>query len=459
MKIIVVGCGKIGKTIIATLVKEGHEVVAVDVNRDVVKEVNNLYDVMCICGNGTEYERLKEAGVKTADLFIAATSSDELNMLSCFAAKRMGANYTVARIRDAENNGNYGHDFMKAQLGLSMAINPELQTAIAVYNVLKLPSASMVEMFSSQRLEMVHFSLREDSPLDGVSLMDLRRSSNEKFLVCAVSRGERGEEVCIPQGNFRLKSGDKIGVIANGRDTHKVMKALGVSHKQVRNVLIMGGGKTSRYLAQMLVESRISVKVIEKDPARCIEFCENVPGATVIQGNGMNQDLLLEEGIASCDAFVALTGHDEENILISFYAKSLKNSKVITKVNREELSAIAENLGLDCIVSPKKITADILGQYARALNKSEGSTVETLYSLMNDRIEALEFNVLQDFEYNGKRIKDMAFREGVLIAGIVRGHNAIIPDGDDCILAGDKVIVIVAGQHVYDLASLIKGVK
>ena len=452
MKIIVVGCGKIGKTILASLVKEKHDVLAIDVSPSVISEITNVYDVMGICGNGTEYEKLKEAGAEKADLFIAATSSDELNMLSCFAAKRMGAKYTVARIRSTGNTDSVSLDFMKSQLDLSMSINPELLAARAIYNILKLPSAAKVELFSSHRFEMIELILKEDTPLDGVSLIELRKQSRENFLICTV---RRGEEVYIPQGNFCLKSGDRIGVIISGKDTQRVLKTLGIAHKPVRTVLIMGAGNISYYLAKMLVEGHIEVKIIEKDPAKCREFLEQVPGVTVICGNGMDQDLLREEGLSSTDAFVALTGHDEENILISFYAMSQNNNKVITKINAEELSALAEKLGLESIVSPKKIIADTLVQYARALRNSEGSKVETLYSLMNGDTEALEFNVLQDFEYLDIPLKEIKFRKDVLLAGIIRGRVTIIPAGSDVIKAGDKVIVIAAGERIYDLADIV----
>ncbi|MBO7377497.1 MAG: Trk system potassium transporter TrkA [Clostridia bacterium] len=451
MKIVVVGCGKIGRTIIDSLVKEKHDVLAIDTNPEVLNDVTNVYDVMGICGNGTEYEKLKEADVQSAELFIAVTSSDEINMLSCFAAKRMGAKYTVARIRNTENNDNVSLHFMRKQLDLSIAINPELQTARSIFNVLKLPSATKVEMLGNQSFDMFEMTLKEDSALDGLSLIELRRKVKEKFLICTVLRGE---EAYIPQGNFRLKSGDRIGVIASGRDTLKILRDLNIAHRQIRNVMIMGAGKTSYYLSKMLVDAHIGVKVIEIDKKHCEEFCEVLPEATVIHGSGMDQDLLREEGLASADAFVALTGRDEENILISFYARSQNTPKVICKVNDEELSAIAGKLGLDSIVSPKKITADILVRYARALRNSEGSKMETLYSLMNGKAEALEFNVLPDFEFAGIPLKDIEFLPDVLVAGIVRGRESILPSGSDVILPGDRVIVIANGGQIYDLASI-----
>ncbi len=453
MNIVVVGCGKIGRKILSSLSEEKHNLVAMDNDGKVVEEVVGIYDVMGVCGNATDYIKLGEAGVKNADLFIAVTNFDEINMLSCFAAKKMGAKHTVARIRDTENNNGESLNFIKTQIDLSLAINPEYMTATAIYNVLKTPSATSVEMFSRHRFEMLGLILREDSPLDGVSLIELRKKVKEKFLVCAVSRDDK---FYIPQGNFRLKSGDRIGVIASGRDTQKILKALGVINKPIRNVIITGGGKTSYYLAKLLTESRISVKIIEQDRKRCEEFLEELPEVTVIHGNGIDQEILQEEGISGSDAFVALTGKDEENILISFYAISQNVHKVVSKVNGEELYSIAEKLGLDSIVSPKKIVADAMVQYARALENSEGSTVETLYRIMNGDAEALEFNILQDFEYVDVPLKDVKFRKDTLLAGIVRGTETIIPSGDDVIRSGDKVIVVAAGEKVYDLADIIE---
>ncbi len=452
MRIIIVGCGKIGQTILKSLVAEKHEVLAIDSDPAVVREVSNAYDVMAVCGNGTEYGQLKQADVEKADLFIAATGSDELNMLSCFAAKRMGAKYTVARIRNNANNDE-PLVFLAEQLELSMAINPDRRAAMAIYNVLKLPSATKVETFGSSGFEMIELPLKADSPLDGVKLMELRKKVKGNFLICAVGRGD---EVYIPKGNFALKGGDRIGLIASEEDTPRLFKAMGVPHKQVRDVIIMGASRIAGYLTEQLLRNRISVKIIEIDREKCEEFCERFPAASVICGDGTDQELLKEEGLEGSDAFVALTGKDEENILISFYSMSQKVKKVISKVNREELSALAGKLGLECIVSTKNTTAEILVRYARALQSSMGSKMETLYSLMNGKAEAAEFVVMQDFPHANVPLKNLSLKKDVLIAGIVRGKDEIIPAGDDVILTGDRVIVIGAGR-VADLADVIEG--
>lgn len=452
MNIIVIGCGKIGTTIVASLSSEGHDVVAVDENDAVVAEISDIYDVMCVCGNGADYNTLSEAGVERADMVISVTGSDELNCLSCFIAKRMGAEHTVARIRNPEyNDKNIG--FMKQQLDISLVINPEMLAAQELFNILKLPSAVNIEMFSRRNFEMVELRLKPDSPLDGCKLMDIRKKYNANFLVCVV---QRANEVYIPDGNFVLKSGDRIGLTAAPTEVQKLLKKLGILQKQARNVMILGGSRTAIYLTKLLLKSGNTVKVIDNDHEKCISLSEDLPGAVIIEGDGAEQELLFEEGIRSMDAFVALTGMDEENILISFFASSQNVPKVISKVNRGELASMAEKLGLDCIVSPRKIIADVMLSYARALENSLGSKVETLYKLMDGKVEALEFNVQPDFKYINIPLKDMRLKPNILISGILRRRKAIIPTGDDSFCPGDKVIVIAAGRPLNDLSDIMQ---
>ena len=453
MKIIIVGGGKVGKTIIESMLKEKHEVVLVDNDPAVVGNVTNLYDVMGICANGTEYEKLLEAGADKADLFIAVTGSDELNMLSCFAAKKIGARHTVARVRNSEyNTASWG--FMKQQLEISMAVNPEKLAAEAIYDILKLPSATKVESFTARSFEMIEIIVKKGSAIDGMTLVDLRKKFSEKFLVCVV---QRENDVIIPNGTFKVLNGDKIGVMVTNDDAHSILKKFGYPAKEAKNIMLIGASKTALYLADMLIKGRSSVKIIEKDPDVCDAVCERLSSkASVVCGDGMSREILLEEGVDGLDALVALTDRDEENILISFYALSKKVQKVIAKVNRNELSSISENLGLETTFSPKNIVADILVRYARAIGNSIGSKVETLYSLFGGNAEALEFNVEQDFEFAGVPLKKLETKQGILVAGITRGNEALIPGGDDCILSGDKVIVVAKGERLCNLSDILK---
>lgn len=452
MKIIVVGCGKIGKTIAESLANEQHDVLVIDNDPEVITEVTDTCDVMGLCGNGTSYDKLEEAGVSNAELFIAVTDSDELNMLSCFAAKKLGAKHTVARIRSSEYNTE-SLGFMRDALELSMVINPELLTAEALYNVLKLPFATKVESFENDAFKMVEIIVKQGSALDGISMIDLRKKVKEHFLISAV---QRGNNVYIPNGSFRLHAGDKIGLTAAGDDVHSLLKALGVTHKQMRDVMLLGASRIAYYLGKKLLSERTSVKVIERDAARCAEFSDLLDKALVINGDGMNQETLMEEGIDTTDAFVALSGNDETNILIGAYAINRGVSKVISKVNRRELETIAERLGLETLISPKYIIADTLVRYARALQNSLGSNVETLYRLLNGGAEALEFNVVEDFPALKTPLKDVKLKSGILIAGITRNKTAFIPGGEDYIDKGDKVIVIAAGQKLFDLKDVLK---
>ncbi len=435
-----------------SLVKENHDLTAIDSNEEVIAEVRNSYDVMAFCGNGTSYTVLKKAGAENCDLFIAVTASDELNMLSCFAAKRMGAKYTVARIRNPKNNDD-SLDFMKKQLDLSLSINPEQLAAQAIFNLLKLPAAAKLETFSSNQIEMLEIIIKPDSPLDGVLLKDLKRKHKGKYLICAVMRGE---SVVIPKGDFALKSGDRIGLIVAEGDLNGTLDMLEVPHKRIKRVMIIGAGIVSRYLAKILIRYRIPVKIIESDTRVCEEVCEELPSkATVIHGNAMSQDLLMEEGLSSTDGLVALTGRDEENILISYYAMSNSVSKIIAKVNRDELFSVAEKLGLDSLISPRRVTSNEIVKYARALENTLDSKIEALYSVMGGMAEALEFKVLADSKLTHVPLKEMKLKKGVLIAGIIRGKEAVIPDGEDMILPEDRVIVISAGAQLYDLADII----
>ncbi len=452
MKIVLAGCGKIGKTIISSLVKEKHDLTAIDINPKVVDDTVNAYDVMAITGSATDYSILKEAGASKADLFIAVTGSDELNMLSCLAAKKMGASNTAARIRNLENNDE-SLEFMQKNLDLSMTINPELMAAQAIYNVIKLPSATKVEMFSSRHLKMLELILPEHSALDGVSLKEIRKNRKERFLICTIGRGN---DIFIPKGDFTLRAGDKIGLIVSETDIHKVLALLGIQDKVVSGVMIVGAGIISRYLSKMLASDHIPVKIIENDEKLCDAIGEALTSnVTLINGDGMSQDLLLEEGILSADAFLALTGKDELNILISFYAMSQKVSKVISKVNSNEFSSLAEKLGLTGIITPKKIAADAIVKYARALQSSLGCQIETLYSLMNGMAEAAEFKVLPDFKHLNIPLKTLKIKNNFIIAGIIRNRKAIIPSGDDVLLNGDHVIVIAEGKHIYTLSDII----
>ena len=452
MNIIVVGCGKIGTTILESLVTEGHNVTAVDKNPLALTDITNIHDVMTVCGNGGDWETLEEAGAMTADLVVAATGSDEVNMLCGYMARRSGAAYTVARVRNPEYNDRSLSN-MRQYLELSAAINPDKLAAMELFNILRLPAAAKVETFSARKFEMIELKVKADSKLAGLPLSEARNRFKARFLICVV---QRGGQVFIPDGNFVLQGGDKIGLTAKHNEMQKLIKALGLAKKQAREVMLLGGSRIAYYLAKMLLNAGVSVKIIDKDRAVCEQICELLPGATVICGDGAQQEILLEEGLENMDAFVSLTGMDEQNILLSCLASTHNVPKVITKVSRPELSGLAQQLGVECVVSPRGIVADMLVQYARALENSMGSNVEMLYRLMDDGAEALVFNVKDDPRLVRVPLKDLSLKSQVLVAGILRGRDAIIPTGEDTILPGDKVVVISAGRKLNDLSDILK---
>ncbi len=452
MNIMIAGCGKIGAALTGILVKEGHDVTVIDVVRQHVDELVNQFDVQGICGSAAEPDILDEAKADKTELFIAVTASDELNMLSCYFARKMGAKHTIARIRNTDYNER-SLAFMRQELHLSMSVNPDDMAARQLFNILKLPSAVQIETFSNRNIEMAQLKLKSDGALCGLSLMDLRKKHKLPFLVCTV---ERGGEVYIPDGGFVLNAGDTVGIVASPADLPRILKKFELTHKQARSIMILGGSRTSYYLAKRLSFIGNSVKIIDKSERRCHDIAAQLPSISVVQGDGTHQELLYEEGIRNMDAFVALTGTDEENILLSVFAQSIGVPTVITKVNSDELSRIALNLGLDHVLSPKKAVSDVVVSYVRALQNSAGSKVTTLYRIAGEKAEALEFSVGAEFRGSGVPLKDLQLKKNTLIAGISRDNKTVIPAGADVILPGDRVIVVTAGHAYKDLSDILK---
>lgn len=445
MQIVVVGDGKVGSTLTEQLSKEGHSVVVIDKNIRALQNTSNALDVLGIEGNGATVAVQQEAGVDKADLLIAATSTDELNMLCCLVARKLGAKHTIARIRNPEYVQQL--DLIKDDLGLSMTINPELAAAREISRILRFPSAIKVDFFAKGRVELVEVKLRPGSPLEGLPLHSLYNTYKCKVLVCAV---QRDGQVFIPDGSCVLQAEDKINLTAPPAEVARFFKAAGITHTKIRNVMLIGGGRVAYYLARQLDTMNIDVKIIESDARRCQELCELLPRATIIHGDCSDHELLHEEGINQTDALVALTGFDEQNIILSVYANSCGVKKVITKVNRDAFLGMVGTVGLESVVSPKTITANQILRYVRALQNSVGSNVETLYKLVNNQVEALEFRIRENAAYLGTPLCDLPLRKNLLIACVVREGKIIIPRGSDCILAGDSVIVVTANKGLQD---------
>ncbi len=451
MKVLISGCGKIGSAIVESLIKENHQIAVIDTDRTVIEKITNRFDVLGFCGNGAQYDVLREAGADKADLFISVTGSDEFNMLSCFVAKKTGAKYTVARVRNSEYN-NKSFEFVKNELGLNMTINPDLLTAQTLFNILELPSATNIETFSASEPEMIEVPVKKGSKMIGVPLFELRKKQRYNFLVCIV---ERNGEVYIPNGSFVLEEGDKIGVFASKVDTSNILRAFGFNSRPIKSVMLVGASKTAYYLSKLLTQTKTDVKVIEVDKERCEDFSKSLEKVSVINGDGMSQDLLLEEGIASTDAFVSLTNKDEQNVLMAVFSQNKKVQKTIAKINRDEILGISKSIGLETVITPKYLMANVIVSYARALENSKESKIETLYSLFSGKAEAAEFIVLSDFKHVETPLKQLRIKNNVLIAGIIRNREIIIPCGDDVIKVGDRVIVITSGLSLYDLSDVV----
>lgn len=446
MRIVVIGIGKVGSTVAEYLARENHEVIIVDQDPEVVEWITNRYDVLGVCGNGASVEVQKEAGINRADLVVALTSSDEFNILCCIIARKNGANRVTARVR----NPDYFRQmpFLQEELGLSMALNPEMEAADAIGRMLRFPSAAKLEVFAKGQLEMAEVILPKDTFLDGVALRDLPGKLGAQVLVCAV---RRGKEVTIPTGNFILRGGDHINLSASHADMNSFFKKVGMYRDTVRSVMIVGGGRIAYYLALQLLRLGIRVKIVEQDEKLCETLSENLPRAEILHGDGTDQDVLMEEGIDSVDACVALTGVDEENIIISMFAGTQNVRKVITKVNRPNLLGILHSVGLESVISPRAVTGDQIVRYVRAMENSQGSSVQTLYRLLDGKMEALEFVVSNKAKFVNKTLQELTFRKGVLIAGIVRDEKLIHPQGSDFMLPGDRVTVVTNLSGLRDL--------
>lgn len=450
MQIIIVGCGNVGATLAEKLNKEGHNITVIDIKNDVVNNVSNNFDVMGIVGNGAGYSIQKEAGIEEADLMIAVTGSDELNLLCCLIAKKAGDCHTIARVR----NPVYSREinFIKEELGLSMVINPEDAAAREIARVLKFPSAIKIDTFAKGRIELVKYRIEEGSPLCGNSLKDISSKMKCDVLVSTV---ERGDEVFIPSGNFILKAKDEISVVGSAKNSVLFFKKLGVPTTMAKDAFIVGGGETAYYLAKQLIAIGIDVKIVEKDKKRCEELSELLPQAMLIWGDGTDRALLLEEGLPQAESFVALTNFDEENIMLSLFVKSISRAKLITNVHRIAYDEIIEELDLGSVIYPKYITAESIIKYVRAMQNSIGSNIETLYRMNNDRVEAMEFVVKHDSPVIGVPLQDMKLKPNLLVCCINHKGNINIPGGQDRIAAGDSVVIVTTMTGLHDIKDIL----
>ncbi|MCC8042273.1 MAG: Trk system potassium transporter TrkA [Oscillospiraceae bacterium] len=450
MEIIVVGCGKVGRTIAEQLNDDDNNVTVIDTDPDMVRDISESCDIMGITGNGATHSVQQQAGIERADLLIAVTGSDELNLLCCLIARKAGNCQTIARVRSPEYNGEAS--FFREELGLAMVINPEFAAAAEIARILRFPSAITIDSFAKGKIDLMKFHIPDDSPLLKYSVKEISTELHCDVLICTI---ERDGEAIIANGDTTFMKKDVISVVASPKNAYKFFSEIRYKTHRVKNTMIVGAGDIAYYLSQILLKSGIDVKIIEKDPARCTEFCGMVPGATVICADASEQSTLLEEGLENTDSFVALTNLDEENILLTLFAKSKSDCKLITKINRIDFDDVIHKLDLDAIIYPKHITAEYIVRYVRAMKNTIGSNVETLYSVIKGSVEASEFIVKEKSEITDTPLFELKLKKNLLIAGIIRGGKVIIPRGHDTIQVGDSVVIVTMQKGLHDVCDIL----
>lgn len=451
MKIVIVGGGKVGRSLIELLSEEGHNITVIETEKKLVETMVNDYDIIGFCGNGGSFSVMEQAGVKDSDIFISVTGSDELNIMSCLVAGKLGAKLTVARVRNPEYSAQI--PFMRSKLGINLVINPEMEVANEIARFIEFPSAMNIETFAKGRIELAEIVVSEDNVLCGMKLMELRKKMNVPILICAV---RRGEEVIIPSGSCVIEAGDRVHFSAPHKALPKIFKTLGFAKKKIKSVLIVGGSRTAFYLAKRLSAAGIDVKLIEQNFEKAARLEENLDNVTVICGDGTDHELLSEERISDFDATVALTQIDEENLIFSMYAESQGVEKTVSKVNRVALIKMLSNqLRGSNTVTPKNVTARTILRYVRAVSKADGSEMTALYQILDGNAEAMEFIASENCRLNGIALKNLDLKPNIIIACVSHGNTVLIPDGNTEINKGDSVIVITAGQKIVDLNEIL----
>lgn len=450
MKIIIVGIGKLGEYLAKSLVKEHHEVTLIDIDFTTSQDIINNEDLNYINGNGLDANVLIEAGVKEAELLISVMESDEQNTMCCLLAKKLGAKHTIARIRTPEYSNSV--EILKDDLGLSMTINPEKLTANHIARVLSIPSALNATIFFKGRIQLISLKVKDKNVFEGLTVNSLSKKLNSRIIICAI---ERDNEIIIPRGNTKIQQEDIIYLTGTPKDINEFLKFANLAEK-TKDVIISGGSNTAIYLAKSLIEMDMNVKIIEINEERCEFLSEALPKALIIHGDVSNQNLLYEEEIEKCDAFIALNSIDESNIVNSMFASMVNVPKIITKVNHINLDGIIEKANIDTVITPHKIATNQIVKYVRAMQNGEASSCESIYKFDNDIFEMLEFNIKKDFSKLDTKIKDLNFKEGVLIVAILRGKNIIFPNGDDEIKLKDTIIVIDSNSTIQDINDILE---
>ena len=449
MKIAIIGLGTIGTTILKSLSGEEHTITIIDEDKDIIEQMIEKYDVQGVVGNGASLDIQREAGMQDADVTIVLTNSDELNVFACLVAKKLGVKNTIARVRNPEYRRQILE--MKDELGISMIVNPEQDTATEMFNLINLPEIATVERFAKGRVLLVEIVAEAGCALVGETLISIGKKLTTRVLICAV---QRGDEVIIPSGNFTIQEGDRIHFTSDARVLRDFLSEIHLVKSPLKNIMIVGGGRIGYYLEDELSQKKYHVKLIESNKETAEELASSLSRVTVVNGNGTQHDLLIEEGIEAMDAFVALTDIDEENMIVSMFANKMKVRKTFTQIKSDNLYGMLAELGINNNVSPKDIVANRIISYIRALDNSVGSNVLTLYRLVNNRVEALEFAAKRQEKIYNRPLRELRTKDNCLIACIIRGTQVMIPDGNTSIQLGDNVIVVTTHKNFDDLTDI-----
>ena len=451
MRIIVIGCGTIGRNIVRHMRKEKHNIIVIDSNKDVVENLIERNDVLGVVGNGASIDILTEAGAKLADFVIAVTASDEINILACAVAKKLGATNTIARVRKPEYLNQ--NTIFKEEFGINMIINPELEAANEITNMLRLPGVIKIEQFGKNKANLIELLVEQKSFMAGETLISLAQKIRTKFIVCAV---QRSGTVTIPSGNFLVRRGDHLHIIVEADKTEEFLKELNLLKDPIKKIIIIGGSMIAYYVCENLAKKNLNIFVIESKMERAKELAASLPNANIIYGDGTDHELLKEVGIDSCDASIALTNIDEENLLVSMYATQIDVRKVITKLKRDSFVSLFDDLGVASIVSPKDLVSFKIISYIRAFANQEGSNLVSMFRFANNKAEALEFQAKKKERFYNRPLKELKFKDNSLVACIVREGKVILPKGDDVIMADDHIIVVTLHEDFDDLTDIIK---
>ncbi len=452
MKIIIAGAGKIGRSVAGILAEEGHDITVIDHDGALIQEISNDLDVICVEGSATDAETLREAGAADADLLMAATREDEVNMVCGISARRIGTKHVIARVRDPQYLREA--NFLREALGLSVIVNPDYECAKEISRILRFPGAARVDAFSCGSAEIAEHRVEAGGVLDGLELRQLGQKLGAKVLVSVV---EREGEAIIPNGAFVLRGGDRLSVTGASGELRRFFVAAGAFSRPVHRVMLVGGSRIAVYLARMLLEAGMSVTIVERERERCDQLCDLVPQAHIVCGDATRSDVLLEEGIGTADAFVSLTGEDGDNIVTALYARTLKVGRIVAKVNREHFTDILEDSGLDSVVTSKDLVAQQISRYVRAMNNSVGSSMETLYRLADGRIEALEFPIGEASALVGIPLRSLKLKPNTLIGTVIRGSRSFPPDGDTALQPGDHAVIVARTGTVSSADSILEG--